>query len=46
MGLVSRDGVIMPGDEDETYITRLWAIIALWTTGVVTAGIVLALFAL
>jgi hypothetical protein len=36
----------MPTEDDATYTKHVWAIIVLWTIGVIVIGMVLALFTL
>ncbi|WP_436934951.1 hypothetical protein [Halovenus marina] len=46
MSILSQERTIMPTDDNTTYTKHVWAIIVLWTVGVVVIGMVLALFAL
>jgi hypothetical protein len=46
MGLIPDDFVLMPVDEDGTYVNHVYLVVILWTMLVILAGLTLALIAL
>jgi len=46
MGLIPDDFVLMPVDEDGTYVSHVYLVVLLWTALVVLAGIMLVILAL
>jgi hypothetical protein len=46
MGLIPDDFILMPVDDDATYVNHIYLIVIIWTSLVVLAGLALALIAL
>jgi hypothetical protein len=46
MGLIPDDFILMPVDDDETYVSHVYLVVLLWTAFVIVAGVTLALIAL
>ena len=46
MGLIPDDFVLMPVDDDATYVNHVYLVVVFWTALVILAGLMLALVAL
>lgn len=46
MGLIPDDFVLMPVDDDETYVNHIYLIVIIWTALVITAGLLLVILTL
>ena len=46
MGLLPDDFVLMPVDEDETYVNHVYLVLVVWMSVVILAGIFLVILAL